>query len=106
MGATTDHGQRTNGAEASSVVGGPSSATQHSVLSTQHYPEPTAAGELFGFERLAASATYWTARAESAEGIAEGIWSDVTDWSGETSTHDDMTLLVAKPVSDRRRSGS
>jgi serine phosphatase RsbU (regulator of sigma subunit) len=57
---------------------------------------PTAVGELFGFERLAASAVYWTAWAESAEGIAEGMWSDVTDWSGETSTHDDMTLLVMR----------
>jgi phosphoserine phosphatase RsbU/P len=57
---------------------------------------PTAAGELFGFERLAASALYWTARAESADGIAEGIWADVTAWSGETSTHDDMTLLVLR----------
>jgi phosphoserine phosphatase RsbU/P len=57
---------------------------------------PTAAGEMFGFERLAAAAVYWTGRAESAERIAEGIWSDVTDWSGETSTHDDMTLLVMR----------
>ena len=24
------------------------------------------------------------------------LWADVTDWSGETSTHDDMTLLVAR----------
>jgi serine phosphatase RsbU (regulator of sigma subunit) len=57
---------------------------------------PSAAGEMFGFERLAASTVYWTARAENAEGIAEGIWCDVTDWSGETSTHDDMTLLVMR----------
>ena len=51
---------------------------------------------MFGFERLAASTVYWTARAESAEAIAEGIWADVTDWSGETSAHDDMTLLVLR----------
>jgi serine phosphatase RsbU (regulator of sigma subunit) len=70
----------------------------HSVLSTQYsvLPPASAPGELFGFERLAASAAAWTARGASADAIAAGIWADVTDWCGEASQHDDMTLLVLR----------
>jgi len=57
---------------------------------------PAATGELFGFERLAASSAYWTTQAADADGIAGGIWADVNDWSGETSDHDDMTLVVLR----------
>jgi serine phosphatase RsbU (regulator of sigma subunit) len=64
-------------------------STQYSVLS---------AGDLFGFERLAASAAHWAVHAADAEGIAAGIWADVNEWSGETSDHDDMTLLVLRIV--------
>ncbi|HEV2121253.1 MAG TPA: SpoIIE family protein phosphatase, partial [Chloroflexota bacterium] len=53
-------------------------------------------GELFGFERLHHSAAYWAQHAESAEVVAQGIWSDLTSWCGEESHHDDMTLLVLR----------
>lgn len=69
-------------------------------LAVAPLPPPTAPGELFGFERLAASVVYWTARQPSAEAIAEGVWSDVTAWCGETSSHDDMTLLVLRVAAD------
>jgi serine phosphatase RsbU (regulator of sigma subunit) len=59
-------------------------------------PPPTADGELFGFERLAASAVHWSARAPSAAAIAQGVWADVLAWSGDDSRHDDMTLLVLR----------
>jgi len=51
---------------------------------------------MFGFERLAQSATHWSMRSGSAEGVAEGMWVDVTAWCGEESQHDDMTLLVLR----------
>jgi serine phosphatase RsbU (regulator of sigma subunit) len=53
-------------------------------------------GELFGFERLAASAVDWAAKADDAEAVADGMWGDVTAWGGEDAHHDDMTLLVLR----------
>jgi serine phosphatase RsbU (regulator of sigma subunit) len=55
---------------------------------------PEKPGELFGFDRLQQSAAWWSTEAQSAEAIAEGIWSDLTAWCGSESHHDDMTLLV------------
>jgi sigma-B regulation protein RsbU (phosphoserine phosphatase) len=73
------------------------------VLSSDGLPEtphrsvgPDASNEFFGFERLAASATAWAAKADDAEGVADGIWADVTEWGGEDAHHDDMTLLVVR----------
>jgi sigma-B regulation protein RsbU (phosphoserine phosphatase) len=57
---------------------------------------PAQPGELFGFERLAQSAAHCAARAQNAEAVAAGIWSDVTVWAGQESHHDDMTLLVLR----------
>jgi len=54
------------------------------------------AGEFFSFERLAASAAHWSAHGGDAEGVAAGIWADVTAWSGEDAYHDDMTLVVLR----------
>jgi serine phosphatase RsbU (regulator of sigma subunit) len=59
-------------------------------------PMPQKAGELFGFARLHQSVARWAEQAENAEGVAEGIWSDLTAWCGEESHHDDMTLLVLR----------
>ncbi|MBI3968184.1 MAG: hypothetical protein HY329_21315 [Chloroflexi bacterium] len=59
-------------------------------------PEVPIPGELFGFERLAASAGYWSTRERDAGAIAAGIWADVLAWSGESPDHDDMTLLVVR----------
>ena len=53
-------------------------------------------GELFGFTRLAASASHWALHAPTAEAVAAGIWSDLTAWCGEQSHHDDMTLLILR----------
>ena len=55
-----------------------------------------AAGELFGFERLAESAARWAGRGTDADAMAAGVWSDLTRWCGDDSTHDDMTLLVLR----------
>jgi len=60
------------------------------------YPGPAAPGEMFGFERLASSATYWAMQGADADAIAAGIWADVEAWSGEASDHDDMTLVVLR----------
>ena len=35
---------------------------------------PAEVGELFGFERLAQAAAYWSAHAENAEAVAAGLW--------------------------------
>jgi len=53
-------------------------------------------GEFFGFGRLAASAARWSAEASDAEGVAAGIWADVTAWAGEEAYHDDMTMVVLR----------
>jgi hypothetical protein len=58
--------------------------------------ENGASGELFGFARLAASAGLWAEKADDAEAVADGIWTDVTEWGGEDAHHDDMTLLVLR----------
>ncbi|MBI2941602.1 MAG: serine/threonine-protein phosphatase [Chloroflexi bacterium] len=55
-----------------------------------------ATGELFGFERLAESAALWACRAADAEGVAAGLWSDLSAWAGEAPSHDDMTLVVLR----------
>jgi serine phosphatase RsbU (regulator of sigma subunit) len=52
--------------------------------------------ELFGFDRLVASAAAWAATPCDAEAMADGIWEDVIRWSGEDAHHDDMTLLVLR----------
>jgi serine phosphatase RsbU (regulator of sigma subunit) len=54
------------------------------------------AGDFFGFERLAASAAYWSAHAADADSIAAGVWNDVAEWSGQAADHDDMTLVVLR----------
>lgn len=54
------------------------------------------AGELFGFERLAASVAYWAGQAGGADAVAAGIWADLAAWCGEGSHHDDMTLVVLR----------
>jgi serine phosphatase RsbU (regulator of sigma subunit) len=51
-------------------------------------------GELFGFERLAQSVSFWAQHARGAQAVLDGIWADVTAWCGEDSSHDDMTLVV------------
>lgn len=66
------------------------------------YRPPAAWGELFGFERLAASAAHWAARTTDAEGVAAGLWTDLTAWCGEASQHDDMTLVVLRVTGPRR----
>jgi serine phosphatase RsbU (regulator of sigma subunit) len=73
------------------------------VLSSDGLPEAVhrsvsgnESSELFGFERMAASAAAWAARPLDAEAVADGIWADVTDWGGEDAHHDDMTLLVLR----------
>ena len=60
------------------------------------FPPPQQPGELFGFERLAQSVGYWATQGETAEAVAQGIWSDLSAWCGEESHHDDMTLLVLR----------
>lgn len=62
----------------------------------RHLTPPAEPGEMFGFERLAASAAYWSTHAADADGIAAGIWDDVNAWSDNSSEHDDMTLLVLR----------
>jgi serine phosphatase RsbU (regulator of sigma subunit) len=57
---------------------------------------PAETGELFGFDRLEASAAFWAAHATSAEAVLDGIWSDVAKWCSGDSLHDDMTLLVLR----------
>lgn len=66
------------------------------VTAPEHLLPAENIGELFGFERLQQSAAYWSGQAEDAEGVAEGVWSDLTTWCGEESHHDDMTLLVLR----------
>jgi sigma-B regulation protein RsbU (phosphoserine phosphatase) len=73
------------------------------VLSSDGLPEAPhqsvashASSELFGFDRLLASAAAWAARPLDAEAVADGIWEDVIRWSGEDAHHDDMTLLVLR----------
>jgi len=61
-----------------------------------HIPLPVAPGEFFGFGRLAGSAAYWTAQADSADAVADGIWRDVGAWCGDIPRHDDMTLVVLR----------
>lgn len=61
-----------------------------------HLASAAKVGELFGFDRMARSAAYWSTEAATAEAVAEGIWSDVTAWCGDESHHDDMTLLVLR----------
>ena len=51
---------------------------------------------MFGFERLAASTAGWAARATDAEGVAAGVWDDLTAWCGEVAYHDDMTQMVLR----------
>jgi serine phosphatase RsbU (regulator of sigma subunit) len=67
-----------------------------SASAPEHLPQSEKAGELFGFDRLQRSAAHWAQEAESAEGVAAGIWSDLTAWCGEESHHDDVTLLVLR----------
>ena len=43
-----------------------------------------------------ASAAHWAARAADPDDVAAGVWADLTAWCGETSQHDDMTLLVMR----------
>jgi serine phosphatase RsbU (regulator of sigma subunit) len=50
-------------------------------------------GELFGFEQLVTSAASWAAKSHDADAVADGIWSDVTEWGGGD---DDMTLVVLR----------
>jgi len=59
---------------------------------------PVRAGDLFGFERPARAAVYWSTRAESAERVAGGIWADVLTWCTGKSHRVDMTLLVLRIV--------
>ena len=54
------------------------------------------AGEFFGFERLAASASSWAGQTADAEGLASGVWADLTSWCGAAPHHDDMLLLVVR----------
>lgn len=56
--------------------------------------------ELIGFERLAQSMAHWAGHATDAEGVAEGIWRDLTAWCEDERHHDDMTRLVL-PVPNR-----
>lgn len=53
-------------------------------------------GELFGFERVRESASRWSVHGRNAEEVADGIWNDVAAWCGDSSQHDDMTLLVLR----------
>ncbi|MBI3964412.1 MAG: SpoIIE family protein phosphatase [Chloroflexi bacterium] len=76
----------------------PAPADRRATGKTTQAPLP---GELFGFERLMASARYWSVREPDAEAIAVGIWADVLAWSGESPDHDDMTLLVVRVSSPR-----
>jgi serine phosphatase RsbU (regulator of sigma subunit) len=55
---------------------------------------PAAPGEFFGFDRMAAAALFWASHAQSAAAVLDGIWTDITAWCGEDSSHDDMTLVV------------
>jgi integral membrane sensor domain MASE1 len=71
-------------------------APAESYTTSGAYPPPSAMGELFGFERLLASAAHWSARAADPDDVAAGVWADLTAWCGETSQHDDMTLLVMR----------
>jgi serine phosphatase RsbU (regulator of sigma subunit) len=59
-------------------------------------PEPPASSDLFGFDRLAASAAAWAAGGEDAETILRGIWSDVEAWSGRVTHHDDKAIVVLR----------
>jgi serine phosphatase RsbU (regulator of sigma subunit) len=61
-----------------------------------HLAAPQQPGELFGFERLAASVAHWSTPAADADGMAAGVWADLTAWCGDESHHDDMTLLVLR----------
>ncbi len=78
------------------------------VFSTDGLPEApaagdrvAAAGQFFGFGRLAASIRRWAAEADRADAIADGIWSDVVAWTGAAPPADDMTLLVLRVVPHR-----
>ena len=62
----------------------------------EHLSPPVEARELFGFDRLASSVAHWATHAPDAEGVAAGIWADLTAWCGDESHHDDMTLLVLR----------
>ena len=64
--------------------------------SAGHLPAAKNVGELFGFERLSQSAAHWSTEVDSAEGVTEGMWSDLIAWCGDESHHDDMTLLVLR----------
>ena len=69
-----------------------------------HLAPPAQVGELFGFDRLARSVAHWAQQAGDADGVAAGVWSDLTAWCGEESHHDDMTLLVLRvPPTTRDR---
>jgi serine phosphatase RsbU (regulator of sigma subunit) len=60
---------------------------------------PVASGvrpPLFGFERLAESLALWAAQGTSAQAVLEGVWQDVAAWSGGSSEHDDMTLVILR----------
>jgi serine phosphatase RsbU (regulator of sigma subunit) len=52
--------------------------------------------DMYGFERLSRSVRSWVARGTSAQAILDGVWADVTAWSGPDPRHDDMTLLVLR----------
>jgi serine phosphatase RsbU (regulator of sigma subunit) len=71
-------------------------STSPSPDAPQHLSPPERPGDLFGFARLAASASHWSAYAPTAEEVAGGMWSDLTAWCGDESHHDDMTLLVLR----------
>ena len=62
----------------------------------EHLLPPAAAGELFGFDRLARSVAHWSTQAADADGVAAGVWADLTAWAGDAPHHDDMTLLVLR----------
>jgi phosphoserine phosphatase RsbU/P len=53
-------------------------------------------GEVFGFERLAASTVRLAQSASSAAEIVDGVWNEMTRWIGGDAEHDDVTLVVAR----------
>jgi GAF domain-containing protein len=61
-----------------------------------HLSPPEKQGELFGFDRLAASVAHWSTQAADADGVAAGVWADLVAWAGDEPHHDDMTLLVLR----------
>jgi sigma-B regulation protein RsbU (phosphoserine phosphatase) len=78
------------GVAAGSVVG-------DRALGSTNGPTRAAAEEaMFGFEQLDRVASEWARRAQSAEAIADGIWSALSRWCGGDFQHDDVTLVVLR----------